>query len=517
MIEWSDINREHTKTAYQETILIADGEPLGRETLKALLMSQGYNLTFATNGPDTLTSVKSIQPDLLLLDAMMPGIDGFEICKRLRSEKDVAEVPIIMVTSLDDDAARLRGLEVGVDDFITKPFDMAQLRARVRTITKLSRQRRLRTQELQEERDRNQAILEALGEAVIVTDINGIIKYINPAATLLTGFTRDESIERDWRLLQDEDTGLILGDVLDKVKTGKTWRGEIVSRHKSGDLIDVALTVAPLFVSKDPKEPIGFVSVQRDITPLKTAERAKDEFVSNVSHELRTPLSVITLIGDNLDSLYARLDDEKRRKMVRDIQQHSQTLNDLINDVLELSRIDSNRISTARVRLNFAELAREETEKLQPLAWEKTQVLDIESPDELMILGNKGQLQQVIRNLLNNAIKYTDYGGKIMCRCQTLVKNNKLANDGWPGLDHLSVGTWAALQVTDNGIGISEEHLPFLFERFYRVKSQQKIRGTGLGLAITSELIRLHGGKIAVDSKPDQGSTFAFYLPIEEI
>ena len=501
---------------YKETILIADGDPLGRETLKALLLSQGYELAFAHNGPDAIDRVRQIEPDLLLLDAMLPVVDGFDVCNRLRSDPDVSETPIIMVTSLDDNASRLRGLEMGIDDFITKPFDMAQLRARVRTITRLNRQRRLRTLELQSERDRTRAILEALGEAVIVTDMDGTIEYINPTAASLTGYSRTEAVGHEWGTLHGEDTRAKLQDILQDVQKGHTWRGEVISTRKDGSTFDAALTVAPLHSSSEPGRVEGFVSVQRDITPLKEAQRAKDAFVSNVSHELRTPLSVITLIGDNLNTLYDRLNESRRRKMINDIQKHSQALEDLIEDVLVLSRIDSRRVTAEQDQLDLSVLAREETDKLQPLAQEKSHNLSVSADETVMVRGNAGQLRQAIRNLVNNAIKYTEADGTIACTCQLLTKVADEGNAEWPNFGALPHGKWVGFRVADDGIGISKEHLPYLFERFYRVKAQQKIRGTGLGLAITQELIELHSGHIAVNSSPGQGSTFAFYLPLLE-
>ncbi len=499
----------------QETILIADGDPLGRETLKALLMSQGYNLTFATSGPDTLIKIEEIEPDLLLLDAVLPEINGFEVCEKLRTDLKITDIPIIMVTALDDDASRLRGLRVGVDDFITKPFDMAQLRARVRTITNLNRQRRLRTLELQAERDRNQAILEALGDAVVVADMAGIIQYVNPATITLTGFDREEAIGQHWGLLHHQATSNKLSEILDVVKQGKTWRGEVVGRHKDNKFYDAALTVAPLFASTQPHHLVGFVSVQRDVTVLKEAQRAKDIFVSNVSHELRTPLSVITLVGDNLDGLYDRLNDDQRRKLIRDIQKHSQTLDELIDDVLQLSYIDSHRISLEQEQLDLAQLLQEEAEKLHPLAWEKDLRLEIYTTDQVLVWGNPGQLRRVIRNLINNAIKYTANGGEIICECAALGHTPSPDLQDWPNHKILGKGYWGAVKITDNGIGIDQQHLPHVFERFYRVKAEQTIRGSGLGLAITRELIELHNGKVAVTSTLNEGSSFAFYLPLE--
>lgn len=494
---------------HKSTILIVDDEPIGRETLKAMLRTQGYNIETATNGIEAFEQALQLKPDLILLDVMMPGMDGYAVCRRLRADPLLAEVPIIMVTALDDRDSRLCGIEAGADDFISKPFERVELRARVQTITRLNRYRRLlserthrqraeediqrrnqeltllnrvistaasaldgaellntvcaalmhtfdlsgavatllnhpqythttttslldqaalesvqarqmslvidrqhddvaldtvrkrmlqhhiaallmtpilmrehvvgvielhsaeprifteqdlalaqsvglavgqametaqlyrqlqqhaddleatvtrRTHELQMERDRTQAILEALGEAVVVTDTSDIIQYINPAAVQLTGYTSAEAIGQSPQLWQsDYVTTTSYASIQTKVRAGQTWRGEMINRRKDGTFYHAALTVAPLIDIHTPGKPIGFVSVQRDITPLKEAENLKNQFVSNVSHELRTPLSIITLLSGNLDTLYDRLAPAKRRKMIRDIREHTRS------------------------------------------------------------------------------------------------------------------------------------------------------------------------------------------------
>lgn len=125
------------------SILIVDDQAAGREALEALLFTPEYNLEFAADGPEALRQAAELRPDLILLDVMMPGMDGFEVCRRLRADPNLAEVPIVMVTALDDQESRLSGIEAGADDFISKPFDRSELRARVRTITRLNRYRRL--------------------------------------------------------------------------------------------------------------------------------------------------------------------------------------------------------------------------------------------------------------------------------------------------------------------------------------------------------------------------------------
>ncbi len=131
------------------TILIVDDEPNGQKTLESLLVGRGYTLIFASDGQEAYNQALTHMPDLILLDVMMPVMDGYEVCRRLRANPAVAEVPVLMITALDDTTSRLQGLEAGADDFITKPFNRSELRTRVRTIVRLNRYRRLFEQNAQ--------------------------------------------------------------------------------------------------------------------------------------------------------------------------------------------------------------------------------------------------------------------------------------------------------------------------------------------------------------------------------
>jgi PAS domain S-box-containing protein len=370
-----------------------------------------------------------------------------------------------------------------------------------------------RTRQLQAERDRTQAILEAVGEAVIVTDLEGSIQYLNPAAVELTGYTLDEARGLTPRLWQHGETVTSSPPGVEEAP-GKiqTQRAEVVSRRRDGSLYDAATTVAPLFDSQDDGRLIGHVCIQRDITPIKDAERLKDQFVSNVSHELRTPLSIIALVSGNLDRLYDRLDDDKRHKLIRDIRQQAQLLTALIGDILEISRIESGRISAERTKVDLAVLVREQVRNQQPLAEKKSQTLQLTSVDALPIWGNAEQVRQIVSNLLNNAIKYTPAQGRVICECADLDPP-PAGGTGWPGAGELPEGRWAALRVIDTGLGIDRDALPRIYERFFRTDSEGNIPGTGLGLSIAKELTEAHGGYIVAASTPGQGSTFAVYFP----
>lgn len=161
-------------------ILIVDDTETGREILEALLYSPAYELVFAVNGIDALEKAAAVTPDLILLDVMMPGMDGFEVCRHLRADPVLAEIPIILVTALDDRSSRIQGIEAGADDFVTKPFDHAELRARVHTITRLNRYRRLL-----DERARFEWVVEQADDGYIMLGPNNEVLYANQCARQL--------------------------------------------------------------------------------------------------------------------------------------------------------------------------------------------------------------------------------------------------------------------------------------------------------------------------------------------
>jgi signal transduction histidine kinase len=251
----------------------------------------------------------------------------------------------------------------------------------------------------------------------------------------------------------------------------------------------------------------------QELLLLKEAERIRNQFVSNVSHELRTPLSVIALLSGNLDTLYERLSDTQRKKMVRDIRRHARLLDELIVDVLEMSRIDSGQISMERERVNLVQIVQEEIDKQRTLAQRKTQTLEIEGCETLAVWGNDRQLRQVVRNLLNNAIKYTPAGGHIQCEC-LIEAQERVKQQIKPSEQAEKAASWAVLRVCDEGIVFCAQLLPQLFHRFSGAETEVNIPGTGLGLSFAHELVERHTGQMSVQSTLGQGSIFMVYLPL---
>jgi DNA-binding response OmpR family regulator len=179
------------------TILIVDDSPTARETLKTLLSHEPYQVVEAAGGDEALQKAREHQPDLILLDVMMPEMDGYEVCRRIRADPLLAEVPVIMVTALDDRASRLQGLGAGADDFISKPYDTTELRLRVRTITRLNRYRRLHAQ-----RERFELVVAQAQDGYLITDADDTIRYANDQARLLLELPPDESATSPARFLE---------------------------------------------------------------------------------------------------------------------------------------------------------------------------------------------------------------------------------------------------------------------------------------------------------------------------
>jgi PAS domain S-box-containing protein len=242
---------------------------------------------------------------------------------------------------------------------------------------------------------------------------------------------------------------------------------------------------------------LGTVVALHDVTYFRELDELKGRFVSTVSHELRTPLSAVLLQVSTLLKYYDRFSDQERRSMIGEVQQQAHVLRELIEDILELSRLDARRSLPQKQWFDLVSYCHEVVTSMKPAIDEKRLSIDLaQCAGSRYILADPNQVMRVLRNLLSNAIKYTPDGGRIALR-----------------LDQ--VGGEARLSVTDTGIGITREEQVYIFDRFFRSEGASRMAsGTGLGLSITREIIELHGGRIELQSTPGEGSAFTVYLPI---
>jgi PAS domain S-box-containing protein len=353
---------------------------------------------------------------------------------------------------------------------------------------------------LQAERDRLDALLTNIGDAVMVTDPNGVIEYVNPGWERLNGYTASEALGKTPSISQSgHQSEEFYAEMWEAIRSGQTWRGEVVNCRKDGTFYDAALTITP--VLDESGMVINFVGVQHDISSLKELDRLKSQFVSDVSHELRTPLTNIRLYLDLLEKTTG--DRAKAARYLRTLSRESERLANLIDDLLSLSRLDAGAVPFEPVPLDVNRLLSALVEDRRSLAAKRGLQLTMDPDLSLpLIIGDDRLLTQVFTNLLTNAMNYTLDGGQITLR--TSIKN--IANR-----------EWVQAMVEDTGLGISPNEINMIFHRFFRGSASQTTNaaGTGLGLAICREIVERHGGRITVESEgvAGRGSLFCVWLP----
>jgi len=341
--------------------------------------------------------------------------------------------------------------------------------------------------ELREEKQKATTILEKLGEAIIVTDAGGKIIECNQTAEQVFGLTRDKVI------------GLGVVDATQNIALEaaikQTLANGVAAEAEVSLLFPQPRTLKAIVTPLTAESSLGVVAVLHDVTELRRLESVRREFVSNASHELRTPITAIKALTEIL--LAGGKDDpEVKERFFQDLQNQTDRLSALVNDLLNLAAIEGREIPPEICQLELGALAGEIVAQLAPLAEAREVKLSLELPEGLVIHTNPLALRQILTNLLDNAVKYTEPGGEA-------------------GLQAACQGDKISLTVWDTGIGIPSADLSHLFERFYRVDKARSraLGGTGLGLAIVKHLTESLGGTVTVTSVLGKGSKFSLLFP----
>lgn len=354
-----------------------------------------------------------------------------------------------------------------------------------------------RTRQLAEEKERTEAILASMADGLLVLDADNRILAANTVAERMLGFRLSEMLGQP---LGPEQLKSPLWNRISDMARSSAMTVSVsvdVPSDRLGTFLSIQAHSAK--VRNEAGAMIGTVIVLRDITALKEVERMKARFMAGVTHELKTPLSIIQLHSMNLLTYQDRLPLQKRTELLSSIQNQGKLLSQLIEDILDLSRLDAGVNEVEHVPLNLVQIIDRVVGDLHPLAEAKQIRLSWHRPSQVItILANSHQMERVVRNLVDNAIKYTPAGGLVDIQTR---------------LDQADGRMVASLWVADTGAGIPVEQQARVFERFYRVDSSHTIPGTGLGLAIVKEIINAHGGQVKLRSAPARGSTFIITLP----
>lgn len=342
-------------------------------------------------------------------------------------------------------------------------------------------------EKLSEEKKQLRITLDSMVEGVIVLDAAGKIILANPAFRNMFDFSHPPEGYSPIELFRNSD----LQDIVDCVIAGKECKNCAIEIQREG--IQYFMVQGAPFISEEGIE--GSVLVFYDITSLRHLEKVRKDFVANVSHELKTPLTAIKGYAETLLS-GALEDKENAPKFLKIIDQHADRLNRIVSDLLDLSKIESESYKLLFEKVNLPSLIDELKITFQKPLETKKIALNIQTGKIENLLADPIALRQILSNLLDNAIKYSQGGGQV--EVKVLPQDCKIL-----------------FSVKDTGLGIPSEHLPRIFERFYRADpSRSRAQGgTGLGLSIVKHLVQLHGGEIWVESTLGEGSTFFFTIP----
>jgi PAS domain S-box-containing protein len=346
-----------------------------------------------------------------------------------------------------------------------------------------------------------------VADGVLVLDNWRNIVLLNPKAAEILNVDPDvvENQPINKILVQPEAsekselTQLFHDNLLKYLKEIEAGQATTEFRIEAGKMT-LVVTLTPLKMPSD--ESLSVVAVVRDISKEAEIERMKNEFISTVSHELRTPMTSVKGYADLLVSGNVQIGElnETQRRFVTIIQSNANRLTDLVNEILELSRIETGRVKLHFEALNLIELIREVAVSFDGQMVQKTMNLTLDLPTQLPeAQTDKARMTQILVNLIGNAWQYSPEHGRITVTAQLLGDNR------------------VQIDVADNGIGIPEEEIDKIFERFYRSQRREveMVDGTGLGLAITKSFVELLGGEISVKSELNVGTTFSFTVPLE--
>jgi PAS domain S-box-containing protein len=512
------------------SILIVDDEAKNLLAVEGVLGGLGGRLVTARSGREALRHLLNEDFAVVLLDVQMPDMDGFETAQIIRQRDHCRHLPIIFITAISKASEHvLQGYSLGAVDYVFKPFEPEILRSKVNVFMELFRnrenvkrqaeqlraleERRIAAEVLDTVRRQNDLILNAVGEGVCGFDAHGHIAFVNPAASRITGFKREELLGQVAHALfhhTKADGEHCSGEGCDlytimRGRAAVNIDGEILWR-KDGTSIPIEC-VGTLLSESD----VASVMVFRDVTErqqieqergrlvreLEEAISARDDFLSIASHELRTPLTPIRLSVQSLRRRGRKAGTDLPKGLNNQLETMDRQvgrLDALINELLDVSRITVGRLDLALGEFDLTALVRDVVNRFQQeLDWGGYQV-SLDLGGVLVGRWDRMRLEQVVSNLLSNAMKYGGEKKRIDVRIE-------------------SAGDMVTVSIRDYGMGISTEDQERIFERFERLISVRHFGGFGLGLWIVRQIADAHGGRVRVASRPGEGSTFTLEVP----
>jgi signal transduction histidine kinase len=487
----------------RSTILLVDDEKRFRESSQRLLTGRGYDVITAEDGQRALDFLSRNSVDLILLDLKMPVMGGEEFIQAMHPL--YPDIPVVVITGHGTLDTAVNCMKKGAYDFLTKPFDIPQLILSIeRALEKRNLERKTRNYQeetvqnlldLSTEKKRLETIISCIANGIMVTNKNLEVVLHNPALLRLLEVTAPIANPVPVHAIVKDES---LIETLKKIQSGEPLEKEFVAQEiRVGQRFLRAISAPTL----EPERHVfwivaGAVTVLEDITLFKQLDQMKSDFVNMVAHELRSPLVSIRQIQSVLLEGLAGPLAEKQEDFVKRGMKKIDALLALINDLLDVARLEAGRLVQKQTAIDLSEVIEDMVLLMQLRAKEQGIVLTHSCENMKLVVADPKNIEEVLNNLLTNAINYSPEGGKVTVTAR--------------GVDH-----FVEIKVSDTGVGIDPQELPKIFDKFYRVKhpKTRQVTGTGLGLSIVKGIVEAYRGSIHVESVPDQGTTFTVLLP----
>ncbi|MGL5794496.1 MAG: response regulator, partial [Waterburya sp.] len=452
-------------------ILAIDDTPENLALLSQMLTAKGYKVRSVTKGSTAIRGAKAVPPDLILLDVKMPEMNGYEVCKQLKADERTRNVPVIFISALGDVFDKVKAFQVGGVDYITKPFQVEEVLARLDThltIRNLQIKLEAQNEQLKREIASKMAAEDKFAKAfracpnpiAIATYQTGNLLEVNKSFLYMSGYTAAELIGHQIAQIYSSSAWAIYNQALQQLASQGFVRNlELEFQTKSGQIKTVLLSVELIELEGTKCT----LQIMNDITERK---RLENEFISLVSHELKTPMTSTIGALDLLNSGQLGTLSDRGQQILKVAIRNTERLIRLVNDMLDLERMKSGKIAIEPVQCDLQPLLIQAIETMQAMA-DKAQVRLQVEPCSVLIELDPDRFLQTLTNLLSNGIKFTEPGGTVTLKAR---------------ID----GDICYLSVQDTGRGIPEDKLQCIFERFQQVDASDSRSkgGTGLGLAI---------------------------------
>jgi signal transduction histidine kinase len=475
----------------KSTVLIID-DTVNNLTFLEHLLRDTYHVQVTNNGKTAIEIAQSDETlDLILLDVMMPEMDGYEVCKVLKKNIITRQIPIIFLTSNSEIGNEIYGLNLGAADYIVKPVNPAIFLSRIKVHIQLKAMQ----DSLRQQRTWFHSIIESAPDAIIVTDEKSKIVLWNTRATLLFGYASSELSLKNLDDLINKNQGIR--------KNGSQFSAE-VSFNDLPNLNETGKCICVLVRDITERK-----RIEDDIRAAKElaeeASRLKSDFLANVSHELRTPLNAIIGYSEILQEDAADIGNPQFIDDLDKIHRAGKHLLLLINDILDLSKIESGKTEIFIEEVDLKLMLKDIETMVFPMMEKNNNAFAVEKKELFFktMDADVTKLKQILFNLLSNAAKFTSDG------IITLTVKNYLRGEE----------ERVMFAVSDTGIGLTPEQIQKLFRHFSQADASttRKYGGTGLGLVISRRFCEMMGGQLCVTSEINKGSTFTVDLPIASL